>query len=234
ATAAGGSDAAGAAGASAPSSATSGSVAFRYLDPAMKPQLDTVFGRMASSLALELHLDERPISAELRGWMEELAACTDKLSVAVAPQEAAAGEPAAGLAAPCVRVLRADGSDTGLAFHGVPGGHEFTSFILGLYNAAGPGQPLDDETRERIAAVAPTHLDVLVSLSCTNCPDVVVAAQRIAADNPGVSTHVYDVAHFPQFKDRYQVMSVPCLVVNEGEKIAFGKKGLSQVLDLLG
>ena len=199
----------------------------RYLDPAMKPQLDTVFGRMASSLVLELHLDDRPVSSELRGWMEELAGYTDKLAVRVAPS---ADEPA-----PCVKVLRADGSDTGLAFHGVPGGHEFTGFVLGLYNAAGPGQPLDDAARERIAAIdSPHRLDVLVSLSCTNCPDVVLAAQRIAAENAGVEAHVFDINHFPELKERYNVMSVPCLVVDGGAQIAFGRKGLEQVLDVIG
>lgn len=198
-----------------------------YLDPAMKPQLDTVFGRMTSSLVLQLHLDDRPVSAELRGWMEELAGYTEKLSVEVAPSPS---EPA-----PCVKVLRADGSDTGLAFHGVPGGHEFTGFVLGLYNAAGPGQPLDDATRERIAAVeGPRRLDVLVSLSCTNCPDVVLAAQRVAAENAAVEAHVFDINHFPELKERYNVMSVPCLVVDGGERIAFGRKNLEQVLDVVG
>lgn len=200
-----------------------------YLDPAMKPQLDTVFGRMASSLVLELRLDDRPVSAELRGWMEELAGYTDKLSVKVATASSAIE------LAPCVKVLRADGSDTGLAFHGVPGGHEFTGFVLGLYNAAGPGQPLDDATRERIAAIdRPHRLDVLVSLSCTNCPDVVLAAQRIAAENEGVEAHVFDVNHFPSLKERYNVMSVPCLIVDGGEQISFGRKGLDQVLDIVG
>jgi thioredoxin reductase (NADPH) len=33
----------------------------------------------------------------------------------------------------------------GLAFHGVPGGHEFTSFVLGMYNASGPGQAMDED-----------------------------------------------------------------------------------------
>ena len=51
---------------------------------------------------------------------------------------------------PCVQVCRPDGSWTGLAFHGVPGGHEFTSFVLGLYNAAGPGQTLDEIIRSAI------------------------------------------------------------------------------------
>ena len=197
-----------------------------YLDPEMRPQLDSVFGRMEAPLVLELHLDDRPISEELRGWMDELAALTDKLSVVVAepPTEAA----------PCVRVLRDDGADTGVAFHGVPGGHEFTSFVLGLYNASGPGQPIDEETRSRIAALdRPVRMDVLVSLSCTNCPDVVQAAQRIAADSPNATAHAYDINHFPELKDRYNAMSVPCLVIssNGEERVTFGRKGLAKVLD---
>ena len=131
--------------------------------------------------------------------------------------------------------MRADGTWTGLAFHGVPGGHEFTSFVLGLYNAAGPGQPIDEELRRRIEGVeGPKHLKVLVSLSCTMCPETVAAAQRVAAGNPGVTAEAYDLNHFPKLRERYNVMSVPCLVVNDGEQVSFGKKDLRQVLDLIG
>jgi thioredoxin reductase (NADPH) len=116
----------------------------------------------------------------------------------------------------------------------VPGGHEFTSFVLGLYNAAGPGQPIDDASRTRIAAIdRPVELQVLVSLSCTNCPDVVLAAQRVAADNPLVTAEAYDINHNKELADRYNVMSVPALVI-DGERVSFGKKGLPQVLDLIG
>ena len=38
---------------------------------------------------------------------------------------------------------RDDGRDLGAVFHAVPGGHEFNSFIIALYNASGPGQPLE-------------------------------------------------------------------------------------------
>ena len=133
-----------------------------------------------------------------------------------------------------VRVLREDGSDSGLAFHGVPGGHEFTSFVLGLYNVAGPGQPLDDAVRERIAAVdGPVDVKVIVSLSCTMCPETVVAAQRIAAENENVRAEVYDIAHAPGLKDRYNVMSGPCIVVTDGEQVLFGRKNIEQLLDAL-
>ncbi len=79
----------------------------------------------------------------------------------------------------------------------------------------------------------PVRLKVLVSLSCTMCPDLVVAAQHIAARNPQVTAEVYDLAHFEQLKERFKVMSVPCLVVNE-ERVTFGKKNIRQILTFLG
>lgn len=196
-------------------------------DEAMLAQLNTVFGRMASPLVLKLYLDNRPVSSELKGYMEELAKLTNKLSVEVVNDH---DEPHA----PSVRIYREDGSWSGLAFHGVPGGHEFTSFVLGLYNAAGPGQPLDEAVLEGAKAIAEQKdVKILVSLSCTMCPELVTAVQRLAALNPKITAQVYDLNHFPEIKDQYNVMSVPCLVVNNGEKVTFGKKNAAQVLELL-
>ena len=39
-------------------------------DEAMLQQLNTVFSRMANSLILQLELDNRPVSAELKNYME--------------------------------------------------------------------------------------------------------------------------------------------------------------------
>ena len=63
-------------------------------------------------------------------------------------------------------------------------------------------------------------------------PDLVVAAQRIASLNPLVTAEVYDVAHFPELKEKYNVMSVPCLVINQ-DKVSFGKKNIQQLLELI-
>lgn len=192
----------------------------------MKGQLEAVFSRMEKPLRLRLYLDERPISQELKGYMEELGRLTDKLRVEIAEEKLAER--------PCVRILREDGTWTGLAFHGVPGGHEFTSFVLGLYNASGPGQTIDQESLARLKELEePVRMKILVSLSCTMCPELVTAAQKIAAENPNVTAEVYDLNHFPDLRDTYRVMSVPCLVVNDGEQISFGKKNVGQLLDLL-
>ena len=199
------------------------SSASALFDGPMLQQLNTVFSRMANPLVLKLSLDDRPVSAELRTYMEELVKLTDKLTLEITQ---------GGEDAPAVRIFRPDGSYTGLAFHGVPGGHEFTSFVLGLYNAAGPGQPLDADVRSAIADLPENRMKVLVSLSCTMCPELVTAAQRIAAENPQVSAEVFDINHFPHLRERYNVMSVPCLVINDTQ-VTFGKKNIRQLLEIL-
>lgn len=215
--------------------AASSAAASALFDEAMLAQLNAVFSRMTGSLVLRLHPDDRTASRELEGYMDELAKLTDKLSVEHADT---AEDDAASL--PFVEVCRPGGdgapNPTGLAFHGVPGGHEFTSFVLGLYNAAGPGQPIDDADRAAIAAIAdPVRVKVLVSLSCTMCPETVVSLQRIAADNPLVTVDVFDIAHFPDLRERYNAMSVPCVVAERGgaEQVHFGKKNLAQALELV-
>lgn len=145
-------------------------------------------------------------------------------------------------ARPCVRLCVWDEGAgrlvaTGLAFHGVPSGHEFNSFVLGLYNAAGPGQPLDDDLRARAVAASPTDIMILVSLTCTMCPETVLASQRIASLNPGVRAEAYDISHFPELKDEYGAMSVPCIVINRpdgSQQVEFGKKSVPQMLSLIG
>ena len=193
----------------------------------MRQQLDALFARMERPLRLKLYLDSRPVSAELESFITALAALSEKLEPEVCDREAEE------TFAPCVEVWLADGTPTGLAFHGVPGGHEFTSFVLGLYNAAGPGQALDEDTKGKIAEITkPTELKILVTLSCSMCPDLVMAAQRIAAENPLVTARVYDIHHFQELKGRFNVMSVPCLVIGD-ETVSFGKKNIHQILQLL-
>lgn len=196
-------------------------------DEAMLAQLNTVFSRMENPLVLKLSLNDLPVAETLRTYMEELAKLTDKLTVELVddPQ---------GDDLPKVEVFREDGSWTGLAYHGAPGGHEFTPFILGLYNASGPGQAVDEEDRAQIDAIdRPINFKVIVGLTCTMCPELVTSVQRIATLSDKVTAQVYDVAHFPALQQRYDVMSVPCLVINDGERVEFGRKNVTQVLGLL-
>ena len=195
-------------------------------DAEMRAQLENVFSRMANRLVLNLYLDEREVSKELHAFIKNLAVMTDKLDVKVIKNHREEYTP-------CVKLYREDESYTGLAFHGVPGGHEFTSFVLGLYNAAGPGQPIDEGTRKRVEALKhPIDIMILVTLSCSMCPDLVIAAQHLAAISDKITTEIYDLRHFESLGKQYRVMSVPCMVINH-EQVLFGKKNISQVLDYI-
>lgn len=196
----------------------------RWFPEEVRSQLQPLLEKMERPLLLKLFLDDRPVSSELEIFARELCALTDKLAWEVASTP----EPDA----PCIRICNPDGRDTGLAFHGVPGGHEFTSFVLGLYNVAGPGQALEESLRREIESLPPMDLTVLVTLSCTMCPELVAAAQRIASIHPDISAQVYDLRHFENLRERFQVMSVPCLLVN-GKDPAFGRKNLRQLVDHL-
>ena len=213
---------------------------------ATRQQLNVVFGRMSRPVTLALELDDTPLSTELRGFIDALVALSGgKLKSTVDDGEYEKDDTGRAVfdvehvlpaARPCVRMV-VDGEPTGLAFHGVPSGHEFNSFVLGLYNAAGPGQPLGDDLIERAKSIAsPLNIMILVSLTCTMCPETVLASQRLASLNPAVRAEAYDVSHFPELKDQYGAMSVPCIVINRGgeQTVEFGKKSIPQMLELVG
>lgn len=212
-----------------------------------KQQLNVVFNRMSRPVTLALELDDTPLSTELRGFIDAMVALSDgKLKSVVVDGEYEKDDTGRAVfdvehvlpaARPCVRMV-VDGEPTGLAFHGVPSGHEFNSFVLGLYNVAGPGQPLGDDLIERAKSIAsPLNIMILVSLTCTMCPETVLASQRIASLNPAVRAEAYDVAHFPELKDQYGAMSVPCIVITRADgtqRVEFGKKSIPQMLELVG
>ena len=212
-----------------------------------KQQLNVVFNRMSRPVTLALELDDTPLSTELRGFIDAMVALSDgKLKSVVVDGEYEKDDTGRAVfdvehvlpaARPCVRMV-VDGEPTGLAFHGVPSGHEFNSFVLGLYNVAGPGQPLGDDLIERAKSIAsPLNIMILVSLTCTMCPETVLASQRLASLNPAVRAEAYDVSHFPELKDQYGAMSVPCIVITRADgtqRVEFGKKSIPQMLELVG
>lgn len=214
---------------------------------ATRQQLNVVFGRMSRPVTLALELDDTPLSTELRGFIDALVALSGgKLKSTVVDGEYKKDDTGRAVfdvdsvlpaARPCVRMV-VDGEPTGLAFHGVPSGHEFNSFVLGLYNVAGPGQPLGDDLIDRSRSITdPLDIMVLVSLTCTMCPETVLASQRIASLNPAVRAEAYDVAHFPELRDHYGAMSVPCIVITRvdgTQQVEFGKKSIPQMLELVG
>ena len=199
-----------------------------FLTSAIKQQLEGVFAKFEHPVLLRAWLDERPLSGEIVGFLRELEGITDKIRW---EEENSSNREDRIL--PSIELCYEDGRSSGIQFHGVPGGHEFNSFIIALYNVAGPGQAIEQEAETKLKEITQKiNIKILVSLSCAMCPETVMSAQKAAAVSEKIEAEMFDLAHFPQLKEQYNVMSVPCMILNDS-KVLFGKKGLSEVVNVL-
>ena len=198
----------------------------KFISDEMRGQLVPIFGKFTNKVVINAILDKSELARELEGFAEEM----KDISPKIVCKKTEAGE---GEFGPCLEIQREDGTPSGIRFYTMPGGHEFNSFILGLYNVAGPGKEIAKEEEERIKNIdKKIDVKVLMSLSCTMCPEVVVGTGKIASINENINSNIIDIAHFPEIKAKYNVMSVPCMIIND-EEVHFGKKNISQILDIL-
>ena len=194
------------------------------LDQALLQQVRQIFAELNAQFTLAVYTDSaNPHSAELKSFFSDFATTSSHL---VVEQHEAPGRFE-------VKLLK-DGADTGVVFRCIPGGHEFTSLLLAILNADGKGKNLPDETLvRRIQALrGPIHLTTYVSLTCTNCPDVVQALNIIALNHPDFTHEIVDGALFQDEVNQLHLQGVPA--VFGGEKLVHSGRGeLSQLLDEL-
>lgn len=200
-----------------------------FLNQDMRNQLLNVFEKFEKKITVKAVLTDSGASSELEGFAQELQGIHEKIVVEITYADKNAEKEEK----PYLAICDENGSN-GIRYYSVPGGHEFNSFIIALYNTAGPGQKLGGQLKKRIKDIQGRHLlQVMATLSCTNCPEVVMATQKIAAESNQIDAEMYDLSKFPELKEKYQIMAVPCLVVDNGDKVLFGKKGIEEIVEVL-
>ena len=155
------------------------------LDSAMKDQLSGIFSGLVSQYVFDIQVaPDQESRQELIDLLGDVASCSDPLSCSVADGE--------GLQFTIVK----DGMPTGIRFRAVPNGHEFTSLLLAVLNCDGKGKNIPDESIcARVRALnGPIKLTTYVSLTCTNCPDVVQALNVMATLNSRITHETVDGA----------------------------------------
>lgn len=206
------------------------------LNDNLRAQLKGVLSKFENNISLVSIVDESNAkSIELRDLVLDIADLGDKVEAIIYKkgENPEIEEKVHADKYPIVAILNKDGDYTGVKFHGVPGGHELNSFILAMYNVAGPGQALEESILNEIKSIdRKVNIKVGVSLSCHVCPDVVVAAQKIAIENPNIETEMLDLSDFPELKSKHKIMSVPAIIVDDS-KVYFGGKKLQDILNLI-
>ena len=199
-------------------------------------QIQYVMERCANRVALYAVLqNDSELSEKIRKFLSEFSEITDKVEIHIHEKgDNTALEAKLDTAIyPVIALMDKDGKYTGANFHGVPAGHELESFILAIYNTAGPGQAIDSALLQRIKNFTkPLNLKIGVSLSCTMCPDVVQATQRMSILNDRITAGMIDLQYFPALREKYSIMSIPALIINDKE-VVFGRKNLEELVTYL-
>ncbi len=194
------------------------------LEQSMLEQLKSIFSALEHSYTLKVYADKSSDRGQdLLEMIEDFCSTSDKLKLDFTEDSRLRLE-----------VLRDDVA-TGIVFRGIPSGHEFTSLILAIYNADGKGKNYPDEAVvNRIKSLkGEALLTTYVSLSCTNCPDVVQSLNLVALLSDGKIKHeMVDGAIYQEEVNELNIASVPAVYI-AGEILHVGKSNLGELLDKL-
>lgn len=193
------------------------------IDQELKEQLKGIFATLNANYTFDITVSpEHESKKELLELLSDVAESSKKITLAVKDGE--------GLEF----TLLKNGASTRIKFRGVPNGHEFTSLLLAILNADGKGKNLPDETiTKRVQALkGPIKLTTYVSLTCTNCPDVVQALNAMTTLNDQISHEMVDGAINQQEVEALNLHGVPA-VFADGKLIHSGRSDFGELLSKL-
>ncbi len=192
------------------------------LEQAIKQQLQQYLSNVKQDVRLVVSLDESKAAQDILALANEIAELSDFVSVE-RDDNASDRKP--------VMMVTNPEKGTALSFAGLPMGHEFTSLVLALLHSGGHPMKLEAETIEQIAQLdKDLNVEIFISLSCQNCPDVVQAFNMMAAINPRVRPTMIDGALFQDEVKSRDIMAVPSVFVN-GELFGQGRMSLAEILN---
>lgn len=106
--------------------------------------------------------------------------------------------------------------DYGIRFFGIPEGYEFNSLVSTIMDISAGAADLFPESKDKISKITkPLHIQVFVTLTCPYCPGAVQMAHKLALQSEYITSDMIESAEFPHLTNKYQVMGVPKIVINE-------------------
>ena len=181
---------------------------------------------MQKTVTFVLQTGEHSKREELKKFLSDVAGISDKIQLEERDTNGV-------LRSSVSFLLEADGEDTGIRFSGIPGGHEFNSFVLAMLHASGTPLKVDDSVKGIVKGVKEElNFEVFISLSCHNCPDVVQALNQFALLNPNITSEMIDGGLYQSLVSEHDIQGVPSVYLN-GELFANGKVDASTLIDKL-
>ena len=193
------------------------------LDPEIKSQLEQYLQLMEGEVHIKLSVGTDQVSQDMTDLVEEIAAMSSNIEVEKAELNRT----------PSFSINR-PGEDTGIAFAGIPLGHEFTSLVLALLQVSGRAPKVDQKVVDQIKNIKGDYrFETYASLSCHNCPDVVQALNVMSLLNPNITHTMIDGAVYKEEVEAKQIMAVPTVYLN-GQFFGSGRMSIEEILVKLG
>jgi len=106
--------------------------------------------------------------------------------------------------------------DHGIRFYGIPTGYEFASFLEAIINVSSEVTGLSDKMKGQLKSLKkPVHIQVFVTPTCPYCTQAALIAYQLAIENENITADVVEISEFPHLVQKYNVMGVPKVVINE-------------------
>lgn len=194
------------------------------LDEQSKNQLKTALANMDKPVKIVMFTQELacPSCRDTKAFIEEIASLSDKIYFEEKGfvKDSQLAKKLGVDKVPGIVLLDHNETDHGIRFFGPPAGYEINSFIKGIIEVSGTEEALPDSIEKRIKAVnKDVHIQVFVSTGCPHCPGAVSKAHKIALKNPKIKADMVEGSVFPHIINRYNVSSVPKIVINDSREI---------------
>ena len=106
--------------------------------------------------------------------------------------------------------------DYGIRYYGMPTGYEFPVIVDDIIDVSKGTTSLPDSVKKRLPEIKkPVHLQIFVSPTCPFCPRAARMAHQLAIESEFIRSDVIEMIEFPYLVQKYSVMSVPHIVINE-------------------
>lgn len=204
------------------------------LDTNIVEQLKAYFDKIEIPVEIISFLNDSNKSKELKEFLKEIDAISEKVNVT----EKIFGEDKSleeklGITRPVSFALTKAGEKTGINFCGIPGGHEFNSFVLSILGLSGLGKKLEGEQLTKIQAInKPLNIETFISLSCTKCPEVVQGLNIISTANDNITSSLVDGGVYPEEVEEKNIQGVPVIFIN-GKQASVGEKTIEELITLV-
>lgn len=205
-----------------------------YLDENIVNQLKGFFDKITNDIKIVSFIGESDKSKELDGFLNEIS----NISNTIKYESYMFGsnnveEEKYGIKRETSFTILKDNEKTGINFYGVPGGHEFNSFVLAILSLAGLGKKLEADKLEQIKSLSkPLNVEVFVSLSCTHCPEVVQALDSIAVNNENITVSMIDSGVYPEEAKEKDIQAVPTIFIND-KLASIGAKTFDELIEVI-